>query len=515
MKKKQAKLKTAVFLSILILPGLVWLLLKPFGLADKLDFETTENRKKHEIKKDVTADELTAEIEAWYNDRVPFRSVILSADRGLNRVVELPYKGAVEPLLLKIANRKRQSAQNIESSTEGAETRDGTDTKQESGEPQDSEKSAQQDGTAHSEETAIPVETAVPEGTDNSGETTVSDETTLPEETTAHVHEYLPAEHLDADFEHYGYTVYRCSCGDEYRETFEKLIDDSFFPTNVTNKLVEGRYGWLFLEDEFKDITGSNLPVDWELSYYASWYQRIYNACTARGTQVYAICLPNKSRIYPEYLPTVYQSPTFRMQQISDYMAANSSVPFSFVYGELLEKKPEHDLYYKLDTHWNYHGTLIGLNVLKRMMGLPEVTYNDVRIEQEEHRGDLPNLVGEIRYETADKLIYKPEVTAQTTRVSEDGYKGFFDRGYIEYYSDAADGRTLVILGDSFQVSLSEFLCKDFKHTYFINRDKIGSVDPQIMRTADILVIECLERNTNDLLLNQATGFERITALLE
>ena len=110
MRKKQEKLKTAVFLSILILPGLVWLLLKPFGIADKLDFETTENRKKHEIREDVNADELTAEIEAWYNDRVPFRSVILSADRGLNRVVELPYKGAIEPLLLKIANRKRQTA---------------------------------------------------------------------------------------------------------------------------------------------------------------------------------------------------------------------------------------------------------------------------------------------------------------------------------------------------------------------------------------------------------------------
>ena len=91
---KQSKLikRILIFVLVLIMPTMLWGITGLIGLNDNLDFDTYENRNKHEFAEDTTLGNLTAEAEAYYNDRVPFRAMLLSVDRTLNDILEFPYK---------------------------------------------------------------------------------------------------------------------------------------------------------------------------------------------------------------------------------------------------------------------------------------------------------------------------------------------------------------------------------------------------------------------------------------
>ena len=84
MKKNALKISNGIFLMMLVLPAAVWIFLSFTGLRERLDFDTGENRTKHRIQENTPVNELPKELEAWINDRVPFRSVILADDKLLN-----------------------------------------------------------------------------------------------------------------------------------------------------------------------------------------------------------------------------------------------------------------------------------------------------------------------------------------------------------------------------------------------------------------------------------------------
>ncbi len=390
---------------MLVLPAAVWIFLSFTGLRERLDFDTGENRTKHRIQENTPVNELPKELEAWINDRVPFRSVILAADRKLHAMMELPYSRKIEPFLLKYAMHK-----------EGQE------------EPAS--------GNA-------------------------------PENEAAKDHTEASAENPD------------------------------YYPVKVRNGVILGREGWLFIDQEMMDYLGLNLPGITVLQEYRDAFGRLQKNAEARGMTFAAAAFPNKSRIYPEYMPSMEMSKAFRLQMIEDDLKKNSSVPFTYVCEEMLEGKSDGLLYYTLDTHWNYKGALIGLNEVYRLLNLPAIDSENLSYTEFEHVGDLTNILNSPSAETAELPLYKPEITAESTAGPEHDY-GFHERGYSEYISDARDARTIVMIGDSYLVNLSEYVKKDFAHSYFVNRLFLDTVDPEIIRSADILVFAFCERNSTD-----------------
>ena len=71
---------------------------------------------------------------------------------------------------------------------------------------------------------------------------------------------------------------------------------------------------------------------------------------------------------------------------------------------------------------------------------------------------------------------------------------GFFQRGYAAFDSDADNDKKVVIVGDSFLVALMDYLPGDFRHTVFINWQKISETDPSLFADADILIYEFVEK---------------------
>ena len=111
----------ALFLAILILPTTIWGIgkLLPGNPIDVLNYDLGENRNMATFPTQFTSS-YGLDLEAFYNDHLPFRSVIISANRKVTATTEKPYDEIISPFLVKMFYSKP-------SSSESASNTDNTD----------------------------------------------------------------------------------------------------------------------------------------------------------------------------------------------------------------------------------------------------------------------------------------------------------------------------------------------------------------------------------------------------
>lgn len=100
--KTYSIISIALFMAILILPTFIWGVGKilPGKPINTLNYDLGENRNMAKFPEQFTPTYGT-ELEAFYNDRLPFRSIIISANRLLTAVTEKPYDDIIGPFLVK------------------------------------------------------------------------------------------------------------------------------------------------------------------------------------------------------------------------------------------------------------------------------------------------------------------------------------------------------------------------------------------------------------------------------
>ena len=424
MDDKNRRFRIIVFFLFLVLPTVVWGLLKPTGLRDKLDFDVDENREKYQFEPTGSVQTLPMGIEAWYNDRVPFRSVLLTANRRLMAAIEVPYDTRIEPKLLELADRSMKK---------------------------DSDEEAEPSGAAESDES-------------------------------------------------------------ESADAISK--DPNYFPVKIKNNILEGRDGWYFYAAELYDYTGTNLPDEEELKEFEDAFTKLQTAAENCGMQFAGACFPMKSRIYPEYMPTMKMSEDFKIKVIGNYLRENTDVNFETVYEDLVERKPLGQEYFAKDSHWTCQGALTGVNAVYRMLGLPEIEDGTFETVETMHTGDLSRMRNEPEEEVEYRPLYKPEITAEPTFDDGENY-GFNNRGYSEFWSDAPDERTFVIVGDSYSNNMAEYIKKDFKHTVFVNRRYLDMMDPALIEDADFMVFIFCEGNADDPTWDCIGGVRKLAEILD
>lgn len=94
----------SIFMSILLLPTLVWgvLMLVSPSTVEELTFDTGENRTMAAFPTKFDPDTITGDIEDWYNDNLPFRSVLYVTQRDMKNAIEKPYDKYIFPTLLQL-----------------------------------------------------------------------------------------------------------------------------------------------------------------------------------------------------------------------------------------------------------------------------------------------------------------------------------------------------------------------------------------------------------------------------
>lgn len=457
MKKTHIYIRIIIFLGILILPTICWGIISLCGMKEKLDFDLDEKREKHTISSDVKLSELPAEIEAYYNDRVPFRSVLIKANNKLNTNLEKSYTENIEPVFLAWMDKHNKDDNNA----------------------QNNKPSYIEDGTTGSE-------------------TETGD--------ILHEHKFDLIEQKASDYENYGYEIYKCSlCGEEKRYTLDKLVDTSLYPMKtIGDTTVIGRYNWLFYTITLADYQGDNIIAEEDYAEHVQPLINLKKLCDELGKELYFIILPNKNSVYSEYMPTLSRvADKRRVEYLKDYIDANTDIILQYPLNEMYANKPYHQLYFRYDTHWSPYGFQIGVNSLYSAMGRDTIDYEDYEITPvEKYTGDLAILAGmDISSYPSDAegvISYKPEIACEET--------DWEDNRYVETNSESDNKKNIVMMGDSYRFGFRPFLSKDFSHMLMFDRVLKGneSVEKQI-KEADIIVIELVERN--ELLLPEDVNY--------
>ena len=113
-------------------------------------------------------------------------------------------------------------------------------------------------------------------------------------------------------------------------------------------------------------------PVGQEMAARHRW-------CEERGIRYVVVVCPDKHSIYPEYLDDVHQRhPPPKPLPLLFSKLSGTNVRVVDLTPPLLAAKPvnEEPLYFRLDTHWNPHGNLVGYRevagaVAEKVIGFP------------------------------------------------------------------------------------------------------------------------------------------------
>ena len=273
----------------------------------------------------------------------------------------------------------------------------------------------------------------------------------------------------------------------------EETEDDNYFPLHTYQDVIIGRGGWLYLygENEIQCYQGTNILSEEDTRHYINLVNELNSICQAQGKSLYIIIPPNKSSVYPQYMPTVEIVNGYRrIQQLYERMQTEASAPFIYPLAEEFLGAGSNQVYYKYDSHWNHLGGLYGTNALYEKMGVEQTdpnqwitgTQDADKYELYTYMGIPDSMVTHDDYECT--VDYRPEVTVDGLNV---------EKMICHTTSNGANQKKLCLIGDSFRVNMMPYIAKDFTECTFAHRDYMSDIHSEI-KGADIIVIEAVER---------------------
>ena len=481
----------AVFITVLVLPSLLWLFVsaaKP-GNQWTLDYDLGENRNKVAFPETFSVTYMQ-EVEEYYNDRLPFRSVIISANREINSLMEETYDALVVPYLVKLVRKDTELAAEKQAALQ--ETADNIIQEEKLEERKDSGAAVISEGVVQiGGRQEAPSEAALDKKKEASAEITDKEEIISATDSAEEEQEML-AETAEA-------------AGEEAEIVAAGNEDGDYLMPKIHNdSVIEGRDKWLFfiLENSLEDYQGSNVFSQAQLEGYVADMQTLKQSCDATGKSLYFLIPPNKEQVYFEKMPdiTVYDSYK-REQRLVDYIHANTDLKIAYPLQEMLAAKENYQVYFRTDTHWNFAGAFVGVQSLYSLMGMPVTGLSSVSTERfDVSAAEIGDLIGLGNLSSAEyggdvnySIGYKTGVQVNVVAGSDPG---------ANFYSAASTSGqlcNLVVVGDSFRIYAGVFLQKDFSSCTLIKYKYPGDLNNtnaiNAIRAADCIVILLTERN--------------------
>lgn len=479
----------AVFMTVLILPSLVWFCVSAVqpDWQQTFDYDLGENRNKAAFPETFSAAYMQ-EVEEYYNDRLPFRSVMISVDREMNSFMEENYDVFVVPYLAKLV--RRDTKLEIKEQTTLQEMAESTIQEEKLEEQEDSDAAVISDGMAQG-------------GGQEALSKTVADKKQEDFMETADQEKEISAKQEQGVLAE---TEENAGEEAETKETAALENEDAAYlmPKIHNDSVIEGSDKWLFfmLENSLEDYQGSNLFDQAQMEGYVADMQALKQSCDAAGKSLYFLIPPNKEQVYSEKMPdiTVYDDYK-REQRLVDYIHANTDLKISYPLPEMLAAKENYQVYFRSDTHWNYAGAFVGVQSLYSLMGIPATNLSSVSPTRfDVSAAEIGDLIGLGNLNPAEyggdvnyAIGYKPDVQANVVAGS--------DPGANFYSAVCASGQpcNLVVVGDSFRIYAGLFLQKDFSSCTLIKYKYPGDLNNtdaiNAIRAADCIVVLLAERD--------------------
>lgn len=276
------------------------------------------------------------------------------------------------------------------------------------------------------------------------------------------------------------------------------------------NTAFKGKENWLFLGNKYAntlDKLQGRLELDEKnLEKGLEKYLRLSSLARKKGADFGVLICPDKSTVYPEYLPVVIYPASKRY--IAPGLAALRELDIK-VYDStdaLLQSKNKGLLYFRTDSHWNLLGAACALSGFLDYLALPPLRWHDLSPGPQYHGDIIPlggyrnlpvsegdNYVLTWREPFEIRLKYGDEDSIATgeRQLSFEELKN----GVSIYNSKATTNLTAWIYGDSYTQNLSPFLNSVFKEIHYRHYDFFlqDSQNPQLPHP-DIILLITVER---------------------
>ena len=552
INKKFALVSVSIFLCLIILPTIAWgaiTLLAP-DVAASLDFDTGENRAKAEMPEEIDLSTLTADLEAYYNDRVPFRAVLYTFQNNLFNALEKPYTEKILPFLTDLfysdyegdqshleeesqvdvdnlfGNEETETLPDMVVGNQGdancAHTLKSTTVKEATcSEFGEVEKKCSKCGyselhyTEKAEHTEVLLSktpsTCLVAGKELYTCSVCGEDFAKTLEKPNHTGTHIRTQ--AASYEDYGYSLYSCSvCGTEYRKNITpKLIDNSYLAPQIAGPtdrgVILGRHNWLFYtgNDSLSYYQGTNVMTVAQMNEWVVVMNELQAICDKKGIQLAFMSMPNREIVYAEHMPTYTNVITPRRSEVlKDYIDENTDLTYVYPLEEMKAFKSYFQVCFKYDTHWNPTGAFIGTQTLYRELGLANTSLLEVKVTSSMNKvGDIFGIGGLNKNNYPNDydytVHYRTDLTPNTVYSMSNGNM------VITECAKAPNKQNIVLFGDSFRNAMTPYLQKDFTRCTVAHRDllcnnmsvPVSAYNPTMVaevKNADILVVCSVER---------------------
>ena len=258
--------------------------------------------------------------------------------------------------------------------------------------------------------------------------------------------------------------------------------------SSASDQVVAGRGDWLYFSPTVPDFTGEGRLTEDELSAISANLRAFAEAYERQGARVYLAIVPNKSTIYPQYMPERYP-----MRDTDGNLPllreACEGLPLTWI--DLATPLAtaaggERLVYYKTDTHWNALGAAIAAREVLKATGAQGCGYRE--------SGDAPFSDGDL----ARLMGLSGALTEQAPEVVPEHALPEADFAQREFSVTGNGTGRLTVFRDSFGTAMGPWLSDAYGRCEMIWKSPLeaGHV------ADDVLILIC-ERNIREYLLSE------------
>jgi len=274
-----------------------------------------------------------------------------------------------------------------------------------------------------------------------------------------------------------------------------------------SSKVIVGKKGWLFLsnagdQNELKYYRSTNLFTSKELADWKHTLEQRNNRLASQGIHYLLVIAPNKTTIYPEFLPTSINrvKQESRLDQLIAYMKANSNVKILDLRDSLRLAKTNDLIYARRNTHWNDLGAFVAYQQMIKSLdiwypNMKALPRSDFKLQVTYDKADLINMVGLTDIIKDEKLSLIPHNLRLAHRADPGIYRPDlpeYEQPFATELKDSSLPRS-VMFRDSFTERLAPFISEHFKRIVYLWQDEF---DQKIVQKEhpNIVIQEIVER---------------------
>ncbi len=244
-----------------------------------------------------------------------------------------------------------------------------------------------------------------------------------------------------------------------------------------SEKLIVGRRGWFYLADAhvLDQYQGLARFDDHELERWGHVLEERHRWLSERGIEYLVVFVPNKSTIYPEFMPRTKPrlSDHSQLAQLLEHLQKNADLSLLDLRPYLANAKLDKRVYHRTDTHWNDLGAYLAYEqILARLENERwSLEPAPVRFERREQKGlGLVRLVGLSESFPEEMLVLELEARqAKLSRQFRGEYTERVTRQLpVSFERPGSNLPRAVMFRDSFANTLIPYLSENFSRILYV-----------------------------------------------